>query len=222
MRCGAAKRHGIEVVPLCRTIAVVFLTILLTLSRLALSAENQPLTVDQLVEIAVEENPQIKVAKEQWDAEQHQILQNYAPADPVFTYGNVDSSKDFNAAPHSHAVSENFQFPGEALLQADEARRTAESARLTYQAAIRDLRASVETAYYQVLLDEGLIAINAEKHRQPEASRSSNPGPIHGRPGGPIRSRWRRVSSRAGSVAAAPVPNQPRERPRGTEPVTRS
>jgi outer membrane protein TolC len=74
----------------------------------------------------------------------------------------VDSSKDFNAATHAHAFSESFQFPGEALLQADQAKRTAEIARLTYEAAVRDLRAGVETAYYQVLLDEGLIAINGE------------------------------------------------------------
>ena len=63
---------------------------------------------------------------------------------------------------HAHAFSESFQFPGEALLQADEAKRTAEIARLTYEAAVRDLRAGVETAYYQVLLDEALIAVNAE------------------------------------------------------------
>ncbi len=120
------------------------------------------LNANDLVEIAVESNPQIRAVHAQWQAAQHQILQNYAPADPIFTYSNVDSSKDFNAGTHAHIVSENFQFPGEAFLQADESRRTAEIARLTYEAALRDLRAGVETAYYQVLLDEGLIAINGE------------------------------------------------------------
>jgi outer membrane protein, heavy metal efflux system len=128
----------------------------------ALPAESQPLTVGELVEVAIEVNPQVRATKEQWDAAQHQILQNYAPADPIFTYANVDSSKDFNAAAHGHSFSENFQFPGEALLQADQARRTSEIARLTYEAAVRDLRANVETAYYLVLLDEGLIAVNDE------------------------------------------------------------
>jgi len=120
------------------------------------------LNASDLVEIAIESNPQIHSMHAQWLAAQHQILQNYAPADPVFTYSNVDSSKDFNAATHAHAVSENFQFPGEAFLQADQSRRTAAIARLTYEAAIRDLRAGVETAYYQVLLDEGLITVNYE------------------------------------------------------------
>jgi outer membrane protein TolC len=123
---------------------------------------EQTLTAQQLVQIAISENPQVRAAKEQWQAAQHQILQNYAPADPTFTYANLDSSKDFNAAVHGHSFSENFQFPGKALLQANEARGTAAIARLTYEEAIRDLRAAVETAYYQVLLDGALISVNAE------------------------------------------------------------
>jgi outer membrane protein, heavy metal efflux system len=147
---------------LWRTVTLVFLMVWVTLTGDVWAVAEQPLTAGQLVEVAIEVNPQVRAAKEQWDAAEHQILQNYAPADPIFTYGNVDSSKDFNAALHSHAISENFQFPGEAFLQADEARRTAEIARLTYEAAVRDLRADVETAYYQVLLDGALIAINGE------------------------------------------------------------
>lgn len=58
------------------------------------------LNAGDLVEIAIEVNPQVRSLRAQWEAAQHQILQNYAPADPVFTYGNVDSSKDFNAALH--------------------------------------------------------------------------------------------------------------------------
>src|SRR5208282_4938876 len=141
---------------------LAFLALLSSSTGSALAAVEQPLTVEQLVEVAIEVNPQVRATKEQWDAAQHQVLQNYAPGDPTFTYANVDSTRDFNAAVHAHSFSETFQFPGEALLQADEARRTAGIARLTYEAAMRDLRAGVETAYYQVLLDEALIGINAE------------------------------------------------------------
>jgi outer membrane protein TolC len=151
-----------EEVPLWRARTLAFLTVWLASIGTVWAAEEQPLTVEQLVEVAIEVNPQVRAAKEQWDAAQHEILQNYAPADPTFTYGNLESSKDFNAAVHVHSFSESFQFPGKALLQADGAKRTAEIAGLTYQAAIRDLRAGVETAYYQVLLDEALIGINAE------------------------------------------------------------
>jgi outer membrane protein, heavy metal efflux system len=120
------------------------------------------LNASDLVEIAIESNPQIHSMHAQWQAAQHQILQNYAPADPIFTYSNVDSSKDFNAATHAHAFTENFQFPGKALFQVDQAKTTANIARLAYEAALRDLRAAVETGYYQVLLDDALIEVNGE------------------------------------------------------------
>ena len=148
--------------PLWRAMTLAFLTVWLASIEKVWPAEEPPLTVEQLVEVAIEVNPQVRATKEQWDAAQHEILQNYAPADPTFTYGNLESSKDFNAAVHVHSFSESFQFPGKALLQADEAKRTATIAGLTYQAALRDLRAGVEAAYYQVLLDEALIGINAE------------------------------------------------------------
>jgi cobalt-zinc-cadmium efflux system outer membrane protein len=121
------------------------------------------LNADQLVELAIESNPQVQAARARWDAAEHQILQNYAPADPQFTYSNVDSSDGIgHAAIHSHQFTQSFQFPGKALLQADQAKRNARIARLAYEASIRDLRAGVETGYYQVLLDESLIGVNRD------------------------------------------------------------
>ena len=149
-------------VPLWRAMTLAFLTVWLNWIGTVWAAGEQLLTVEQLIGIAAEVNPQIKAVREQRDAARHQILQNYAPADPTFTYGNLESSKDFNAAAHAHAFSESFQFPGKALLQANEAKQTAEILDLAYRAALRDLRASVESAYYQVLLDEALIGINAQ------------------------------------------------------------
>jgi outer membrane protein, heavy metal efflux system len=145
-----------------RILLLALLVICFTSMFTMAAALPQSLTAADLVEIAVEVNPQVRATKEQWEAAQHQILQNYAPADPTLTYGNIDSSRNFNAATHAIGVSESFQFPGEALLQADNAKRTAEIAHLTYEATVRDLRASVETTYYQVLLDQALIDVNAE------------------------------------------------------------
>src|ERR1700737_4842650 len=104
-----------EEVPLWRAMTLAFLTVWLASIERVWAAEEQPLTVEQLVEVAIEVNPQVRATKEQWDAAQHQILQNYAPADPTFTYGNLESSKDFNAAVHVHSFSESFQFPGKRL-----------------------------------------------------------------------------------------------------------
>ncbi|HEV3109314.1 MAG TPA: TolC family protein [Candidatus Binataceae bacterium] len=115
-----------------------------------------PITVEQLVQAVLRVNPQVQAARARWNSAVHQIKQNYVPADPTFNYSNLESSKDFNAAAHAHAWSDNFQFPGKALLQGDQAKRTAEIARLTYEATCRDTRAAAETGYYQALLDAAL------------------------------------------------------------------
>ena len=121
------------------------------------------LDADQLVEVAVEVNPQIKSARARWEAAVHSIKQNYAPADPIFDYQNLDSATNgfSQASEHSIQVSQALQFPGKALLQADQARQAAEVARLTYEAVIRDLRAQTESAYYQALLDSALSEVQA-------------------------------------------------------------
>jgi outer membrane protein TolC len=121
-------------------------------------------TLAQLIEVSTEVNPVIRAARNRWYSALHSIKQNYAPADPVFSYFNVDSPKNpfIGATEHSFIVSEQFQFPGKALLQAKTARRSARIARLAYQAAVRDIRAQTESAYYQALLDGELVKVNAD------------------------------------------------------------
>lgn len=122
------------------------------------------LTVDQLVQLAEQANPAVKAARERWYSAQHSIKQAYAPNDPIFTFYNTDSPKNPFSRPaeRSYNVTESFQFPGKALLQTDQAKRTAQIARLAYEAALRDTRAAVETGYYQLVLDSALSNVNAE------------------------------------------------------------
>ncbi len=60
-----------EEVPLWRAMTLAFLTVWLASIGTVWAAEEQPLTVEQLVEVAIEVNPQVRAAKEQWDAAQH-------------------------------------------------------------------------------------------------------------------------------------------------------
>ncbi|MGA8794204.1 hypothetical protein, partial [Candidatus Binatus sp.] len=57
-------------------------------------AAESPLSEAQLVEIAVEANPQVKSARYRWDSAVHSIRQTLAPNDPIFTYTNGDSPKN--------------------------------------------------------------------------------------------------------------------------------
>ncbi len=123
----------------------------------------QPLSVDDLVKMAVASNPQVRMAKAQYMAAMHQIDQAYAPNDPVVGWLDGQSPTGFGKPTlQTLSVSEQFQFPGKAWLQGDVAHRNAEIARLAYMAAVRDAKAQVKTAYYQALLDGALADTAAE------------------------------------------------------------
>jgi outer membrane protein, heavy metal efflux system len=150
--------------------AAAALVILLPGMAKAASSHGQALDVTQLVQVALEVNPQVRAARARWEAAEHSIKQAYAPNDPQLSYTNGDSAGNgFNRSSfHTLLVSEAFQFPGKALLQGSQVRRSAEIARLTYQATMRDTRAAVETGYYQLVLDSALAEVNAENVRNLE------------------------------------------------------
>jgi outer membrane protein, heavy metal efflux system len=130
----------------------------------AAASGSRALDVTQLVEVALEVNPQVRAARARWEAAEHSVKQAYAPNDPQISYTNGDSSGNgFNRSSyHTLLVNEAFQFPGKAILQGQQARRSADIARLTYQATVRDTRAAVETAYYQLVLDSALADVNSD------------------------------------------------------------
>lgn len=109
---------------------------------LASPASALSMTVEQIVAIALQSNPQVLSARARWDAAEHSVSRNYAPADPIFTYGSFDSPTNGidHASAHALQGSASFQFPGKGYLQARSATRRAQIARLTYEAAVRDVR----------------------------------------------------------------------------------
>ena len=105
--------------------ATALMTVLPVTSR-AMS-DSQPLDVTQLVQVALEVNPQVRAARARWESAEHSTKQAYAPNDPQLSFTNGDSAGNgFNRTSyHTLLVSEAFQFPGKALLQGDQARRSA-------------------------------------------------------------------------------------------------
>ena len=136
----------------------------------AAPAHPQPLEIEQLVQAALEVNPQVRAARARWQSAEHSIRQAYAPNDPQVSYTNGDSAGNgFNRSSyHTLLVTEAFQFPGKAILQGRQATRSADIARLIYESVVRDTRAAVETAYYQLVLDSALAGVNAENVRNLE------------------------------------------------------
>ncbi len=146
-------------------ITILLAALLLVASTAQVNA--QVLSVAQVVTQAQAYNPQVRAARYRWESAKHQIVQNYTPVDPQFSYTNYDSWRGFlyGSGYHNITASQALQFPGKGLLQGRNAKRTAEIARLTYQAAVRDVKAQAETGYYQLQLDlalNDLIAGNVD------------------------------------------------------------
>ena len=125
----------------------------------------QIMSTDQAVTEACKVNPQVRAARYRWESAKYQIIQNYTPADPQFSFTDFDSWRGvfYGSGNHNITATQSLQFPGKRLLQGRDAKRTAEIARLVYLAALRDVKAQAETAYYQIqlLALNDLIAENA-------------------------------------------------------------
>ena len=85
-----------------------------------------PMSIDEVVALALRVNPQVRAARARWNSAMHSVQQNYAPADPIFTYSSLDSPTNGIDHASAHALQGNasFQFPGKALLQAESAKRS--------------------------------------------------------------------------------------------------
>lgn len=125
---------------------------------------ESPMTVEEIIRLALEANPQVRSARARWSSAVHSINQNYMPADPLFSFFNLDSpTNGFNKpASRSYQVNQPLQFPGKGYLQGKTAERAAEIARVQYEATLRDTRAQAEVAFYQVLVDRALTEVAAE------------------------------------------------------------
>src|SRR5215469_17386325 len=104
---------------------------------------TEVMTLQQVIVLAQTRNPQVLAARYRWNSAEHQIIQNYTPADPQFSFTDFDSWRGFlyDSGNHNLTVMQNLQFPGKGILQGRQAKRSAEIARLIYMAAVRDIRA---------------------------------------------------------------------------------
>lgn len=144
----------------------VLLAILLIVGSIcgAGRASAETLSLQEAIARVQTLNPQVRAARHRWESAKHQVIQNYTPADPQFSFTNSDSWRgDLSGSGlHNVNVAQSLQFPGKGLLQGRKAKRSAEIARLMYMATVRDAKAQAETTYYQIQLDMALSDLIAE------------------------------------------------------------
>jgi outer membrane protein TolC len=131
-----------------------FISMLFPYSSSAQS-EKSRLNVDQLVDEALQNNPEISAVKIKWEIFKEKIPQSYALEDPMFGFGIVNlptnfSFKDEDMTMKEFSISQKFPFPGKRPLMKEIASREAEAVSAEIQGKIHQIIKDVKTAYYDL------------------------------------------------------------------------
>jgi hypothetical protein len=113
---------------------IFFFFFILVLMPFPSSAQSEKprLNVDQLIEEALQNNPEISAAKMKWEVFKEKIPQAYALEDPMFGFGIVSlptnfSFKDEDMTMKEFSISQKFPFPGKRPLMREMASKEAEA-----------------------------------------------------------------------------------------------
>jgi len=138
---------------------------------LASLAAGQELALGDLIELALKNNPDIRVAEARAAAADQRISQEASLADPMFSAGyQNDGFKKYTYGDSQYAwwmfsLSQTFPFPGKRGLQREAAQYEAASSRAAGEGMRRDVVGRVSQAYYDLVLATKELDIIAARQR---------------------------------------------------------
>jgi cobalt-zinc-cadmium efflux system outer membrane protein len=118
-------------------------------------SEYSPLNVNQLVEEALQNNPEILAAKKRWEVYKERIPQVSAFEDPMFGFGIINlptnfSFRDEDMTMKEFSLSQKFPFYGKRRLMREMAGKEAEAVFNEIQEKVNGIIKDVKTAYYEL------------------------------------------------------------------------
>jgi cobalt-zinc-cadmium efflux system outer membrane protein len=134
---------------------VVFFCFLILMPLSSLAQEKPFLNVDQLVDEALQNNPEILAAKKKWEVVRERIPQAYALEDPMFGFGIINlptsfSFREEDMTMKEFSISQRFPFPGKRPLRKEIAEKEADAVFTEIQGKIHQIIRDVKTAYYDL------------------------------------------------------------------------
>ncbi len=144
---------GLHVSKLAKAFLLSFL-VLMSFSSWAQS-ETPRLNVDQLIDEALQNNPEILAAKKKWEVYKERIPQASALEDPMFSFGiiNLPTSLSFHQEDMTmkeFSISQKFPFPGKRPLMKAMASKEAEAVSTEIQSKLHQIIKDVKAAYYDL------------------------------------------------------------------------
>ena len=118
-------------------------------------SEKKFVNVDQLVDEALQNNPEILAAKKRWEVFKEKIPQASALEDPMFSFGIINlptnfSFKDEDMTMKEFSISQKVPFPGKRPLMREMASKEAEAVSTEIQSKMHQIIKDVKTAYYDL------------------------------------------------------------------------
>ena len=134
---------------------ILFSLIILTPFSSSAQSEKPRLNADQLVDEAIENNPEILAARKKWEVYKEKIPQASALEDPMFGFGiiNLPTSFSFHQEDMTmkeFSISQRFPFPGKRPLMKEMASKEAEAVFTEIQGRIHQVIRDVKSAYYEL------------------------------------------------------------------------
>ncbi len=134
---------------------VFFLSLILMSHESSAQSEKKFVNVDQLVDEAIQNNPEVLAAKIRWEVFKEKIPQASALEDPMFSFGIINlptnfSFKDEDMTMKEFSISQKVPFPGKRPLMREMASKEAEAVSTEIQSKMHQIIKDVKTAYYDL------------------------------------------------------------------------
>jgi outer membrane protein TolC len=138
---------------------LIFLAFPIFILLMPLSPLAQPdkpvMNVEQLIEEAIQNNPEILAQKKRWELFKEKIPQASALEDPMFGFGIISlptnfSFKDEDMTMKEFSLSQKFPFYGKRRLMGEMAGKEAEAVSNEIQEKVNRIIKDVKTAYYEL------------------------------------------------------------------------
>ena len=144
---------------------IITWTLLLSASSAFASPETEDFHLDTLLSKALENNPELKVAKYQWRRYENRVSQTGVLDDPFLSFGLSNYPVDSwtaNESPMSGKVlklSQNFPFPGKLATKKEKSRQQAQWYKGVYEDGKLQLAWKVKDAYYSLFFYDRALKI---------------------------------------------------------------
>ena len=118
-------------------------------------SEKRVLNLDQLVDEALQNNPEILAANKRWEAFKEKVPQVKALEDPMLGFGIINlptnfSFKDEDMTMKELSISQRFPFPGKRPLMKEMAEKEAEAVYTEIQEKANRIMKEVKATYYEL------------------------------------------------------------------------